>query len=126
MASDPEIYESAVVYLKGAIFQDATAITISYEDSDKPVFLNDGKILIAPGERIMRIGIDNAISQNSIAHDLVRQYLEVAELQFAVQLLTNGKRLATTGYLTAPGYSFAVAQNASFKTGFVGKAAYFK
>ena len=124
--ADPEIYEQAICYIKGQLFLDATSITVSYEDSDKPVFLNDGRVIIAPGERIMRIAIDNAIRSSSEAHEMVKRYLDVEEIPFAVQLATNGKRLTSTGFLTAPGYSFAVDQNASYRTGFVGKPAYFK
>lgn len=124
--AEPEIYEQAIIYVQGLIFVDATSIEVSYADADKPIFLLDGTFAVAPGERIMRISVANAISVESDIHKMTEKYINVESLQFAVQLYGSGLRLSSTGFLSAPGYSFAVAQNASYQVGLVGKPASFK
>lgn len=123
--AEPQIFDNAICYINGRIFVNATSIEVTYEDADKPVFLMDGGFAIAPGERLMRITLVNAISKDSEAFDMVKRYLEVESLNFAVQLISSGARLTSKGHIIAPGFSFGVGQNASYRVGFVGKAAEF-
>ncbi len=124
--AEPEIFDQAIVYVRGALFVDSTSIAITYEDADKPIFLLDGTFIISPGERIMRVAIDTAIAKGSAMHDMVDRYLKIESFPFAIELMGSGLRLTSTGYMSAPGYSFAVGQNSSFRAGLVGVPAPFQ
>lgn len=122
----PKIYENAAVYVNGVLLSEATSIGVTYEDGDRPLVMIGFKFGVDFGARTMRVAVAEAIPVGTPAFDLVKTWKDGQVVDFGVILLGSGLRLSTRGYITTPGYSFGVGQNAALSYGFIGPASVFQ
>ncbi len=124
--AEPRIYDNAAVSINGILIAQSTSIDVTYEDGDRPLPLLGGRFGIDAGTRLMRIAVDEAIPVGLPDFDVLKTWLDCLEVQFAVQLLGSGRRMATNGFITSPSMAFKVGENSYVRYGFIGKAVVFQ
>lgn len=124
--ADPKIYDNAAVFVNGVLLTEATSIGVTYDDGDRPLVLIGGRFGVDFGARTMRVAVAEAIPVGFPAFDLVKTWLDGQVVDFGVMLLGSGLKMNARGYITTPGYSFGVGQNAALSYGFIGPASVFQ